>query len=93
MILIGFPRRLSSKESACQCRRNRFDPSVRKIPCRRKLLPTPVFLPGKFLGQRRLVGYSPWGHKGSDTTEHTCRQTQTGLSLIEIRTLLLNSFF
>ena len=21
-------------------------------------------------GQRSLVGYSPWGHKGSDTTEH-----------------------
>ena len=23
----------------------------------------PVFLPGKFHGQRSLVGYSPWGHK------------------------------
>ena len=22
---------------------------------------TPVFLPGKFHGQRSLVGYSPWG--------------------------------
>ena len=29
----------------------------------------PVFLPGKFHGQRRLMDYSPWGHKGSDTTE------------------------
>ena len=25
--------------------------------------PTPVFLPGKFHGQRSLVGYSPWDHK------------------------------
>jgi len=25
----------------------------------------------KFLGQRSLVGYSPWGHKRSDTTEHS----------------------
>ena len=25
----------------------------------------------KFHGQRSLVGYSPWGHKESDTTEHT----------------------
>ena len=25
--------------------------------------PTPVFLPGKFHGQRNLVGYSPWGCK------------------------------
>ena len=31
--------------------------------------PTPVFLPGKFHGQRSLVGYSPWGRKESDVTE------------------------
>ena len=30
-----------------------------------------VFLPGEFHGQRSLVGYSPWGHKQSDTAEHT----------------------
>ena len=30
---------------------------------------TPVFLPGKFHGQRSLAGYSPWGLKESDTTE------------------------
>ena len=29
----------------------------------------PVFLPGKFQGQRNLVGYSPWGCKESETTE------------------------
>ena len=29
----------------------------------------PVLLPGKSHGQRRLVGYCPWGHKESDTTE------------------------
>ena len=23
-------------------------------------------------GQRSLVGYSPWGHKESDTPEHMC---------------------
>ena len=26
-------------------------------------------LPGEFHGLRRLVGYSPWGHKELDTTE------------------------
>ena len=31
--------------------------------------PTLVFLPGEFQGQRSLVGYSPWGHEESDTTE------------------------
>ena len=35
----------------------------------RKWQPTPVFLPGKFHGQRSLVGYSPWGHKEVDMTE------------------------
>ena len=29
----------------------------------------PVFLPGKFQGQRSLAGYSPWSRKESDTTE------------------------
>ena len=29
----------------------------------------PVLLPGKFHGQRSLVGYSPWGCKELDTTE------------------------
>ena len=30
---------------------------------------TPLFLPGESHGQRSLAGYSPWGHKESDTTE------------------------
>jgi len=29
---------------------------------RREQLPTPVLWPGEFQGQRRLAGYSPWGH-------------------------------
>jgi len=29
-----------------------------------KWQPTPVFLPGKFHGQRSLAGYCPWGQKG-----------------------------
>ena len=30
---------------------------------------SPVSLPGESHGQRILVGYSPWDHKDSDTTE------------------------
>ena len=74
---------LSGKESACQCRRCRFDPSSGKIPWRRKWQPTPVFLPGKSHGQRSLEGLNPWGCKkldmttsvflpGSDGKESTC---------------------
>ena len=55
-----------------QCRRHwgyGFNLWVRKIPWRKKWQPIPVFLPGKFHGQRTLRGYSPQGHKGSDSTE------------------------
>ena len=31
---------------------------------------TPIFSPGECHGQRSLAGYSPWGCKESDTTEH-----------------------
>ena len=46
-----------------------FDPWVRKIPWRRKWQPTPVLLPGKFLGLRSFVGYRPWDWKELDMTE------------------------
>ena len=52
-----------SKESAWPHRRPRFDLCIRKIPWRRGWLPTPVFRPGEFHGQRSLVGSSPWDHR------------------------------
>ena len=64
------PSGSAGKKFTCQCRRRRFDSWVRKIPWRRKWQFTPVFLPGKFHGQRSLAGCSPWGHKESDMTEH-----------------------
>ena len=72
-IIRGFSGGASGKEPACQCRkckRRDFDPYIRKILWRRAWQPTPVFLPRKSHGQRGLVGYSPWGQKESDTTEH-----------------------
>ena len=44
-------------------------PGSGRFPWRRQWHPTPVFLPGKSHGRRSLVGYSPRGHKESDTTE------------------------
>ena len=35
----------------------------------REWIPTPVFLPGEFHGQRSLVDYSLWGRKEWDTPE------------------------
>ena len=59
----GFPDGSDGYESACNAE------NLGSIPWRKDWLPTPVFLPGEFHGQRSLVGCSPWGHKESDTTE------------------------
>ena len=67
-VLEGFPGG-AMVESACQRRRHRFHPWVGKIPWKRKRQPTPGFFAGESHGQRRLVGYSPNGHKELDTTE------------------------
>ena len=69
---MGFPVCASGREPACRCRRGKrlwFDPWVGKTPWRRTWQLIPVFLPGEFHGRRNLAGYSPWGHKESDTTE------------------------
>ena len=78
----GLPRWHGGKELTCQCRRHGIDPWVRRVPWRRKWQPTSVFLLEKSHGQRRRAGYSPWGHKESDTTErlthtHTHKHTRT----------------
>ena len=46
-------KKLSDKESACQCKRFTFDPWIEKIPWSRKWQLTPVFLPGTI----------PWAEK------------------------------
>ena len=62
------------------------------MPRRRAWQPTPVFLPGEFLGQRSLVGYSP---KESDTTERLTVSliTFTGCSQRVLFLLTLNLVF
>ena len=71
----GFPGGASGKEPTCQCRRRVRDtgpiPGSGKVPWRRAWQTFSVFLPEKFHGQRSWAGYSPWGHKESDTTEAT----------------------
>ena len=51
--------------------RHAFSPLIGKISWRRAWQPTLVFLPGESLVWRNLVGYSPWGHKESNTTKVT----------------------
>ena len=72
----GFPWWLNAKESSCQCRRLK---RCGLNPWRRKWQPTPIFLPGKFHGQRSLAGYSPRdGRVGHDrgTKTKTARKAQ-----------------
>ena len=54
----------------------------REDPLERDMQPTLVFLCGKFHRQRSLVGYSPGGHKESDSTEQ-----------LNIRIILANLVF
>ena len=67
--MLGFPGGSDGKSICLQCRRSGFNPWVGKTPWRRKWQPTSVLLPGKFHGQRSLVGYSPRGCKELDMTE------------------------
>ena len=50
----------------------------------RKWQPTPVFLPGKFHGQRSLTGCSLWGGKESDPTEYTHSNVYTHVHVFRI---------
>ena len=52
-----------------QCRRPRFDSWVGKIPGEGNGNPLQYSCLENPVGQRSLVGYSPWDHKESDTTE------------------------
>ena len=81
----GFPGGSDSKESSCNARRLGFDPWVGKISWRRGWLPTPVFLPGEFHGQRSLVVYSPRGQ--------TKRATNTFTFFLIISTVSLVALF
>ena len=64
-----FPPVAQTESVHLQRRRPWFDPWVGKIPWRRKWQPTPVLVWKMPWTERSLVGYSPWGHKDSDTSE------------------------
>ena len=60
----------------------RLHPWVGKFPWRKAWQLTPVFLPEESHGQRSLVGYSPWSHKESDTTEQLSTHLNPNLLFI-----------
>ena len=48
-------------------------------PLEKQTATIPIFLPEKFHGQRSLEGYSPKGHKESDTTEQLSMYINEGI--------------
>ena len=70
MITSSYPRWCSGKESAWI--QEMWAPSLgQEVPLKKEMTTCSKLLPGEFHGQRRLVGYSPWGRKELDTTENT----------------------
>ena len=68
-LLGGFPGGSDGEESACNAGDLGSIPGLGRSPGGGHWLPTAVFLSGESHGLRSLAGYSPWGHKKSDTTE------------------------
>ena len=75
--ILGFPNGSDGKESACNAGKLDSIPGLGRSPGKANGNPLHswysclewVFLPGKFHGQRHLVGYSPWSCKESGKTE------------------------
>ena len=68
---MGLPWWFSGKESVCSAGAAGDTGSIlgSEDPLEKEQLPIPLFWTGEFHGHRSLAGYSPWGHKKSDTTD------------------------
>ena len=65
----GFYGGLDDKDSICNEGNLGLFPELGRSPGKGNGNTLQYFLPGKFHGQRSLVGYSPWDHKELDMTE------------------------
>ena len=66
--LMGFPRWFSGKESSCN-EETQVQSLDQEDPLEKEMVAHFSILAGKSHGQKRLAGYSPWGHKQLDTTK------------------------
>ena len=94
-VLYQLPRWYSGKEfiSLHEIQEKRARSLVGKIPWHSNWQPTPVFLPGKFHGQKNLWGYSPWSCKESNTTERTHTHTHTHTHTVLYNSLTFSKYF
>ena len=68
-VFLGFPGSSDSKESACNAGDLGSVPGLGRFPGGGHGNPLQCSCLENPHGQRSLAGYSPWGHKESDTTE------------------------
>ena len=66
---MDFPGGSDGKESTCNAGDLGLIPELGKSPGGRNVNPLKFSFLENPHGQRSLAGYSPWGHKESDTTE------------------------
>ena len=88
--IVSFPGVSDSKASACNVGDPGSIPGSRKSPGEgngNPLQSSPTLLPGKSHGWKSLVGYNPWGHKESDTTE------RLHFHFFTLSTVILTFFF
>ena len=79
------PNASHSKESACNTGDQGSIPGSGRFPWRREWLPSPVFLPGEFHGQRNLSSCSPWSCKELDTIKQLTLSLFSFSSALEIQ--------
>ena len=68
-VFLGFPGGSDGKESACNVGDLGLNPGLGRCPGGGHGNPLQYSCLENPHGQRSLVGYSPWGHKESDTTK------------------------
>ena len=79
--LLGFPGGSVAKNLPASAGDTRVQSLGQEDPPENEMATCSGILPCKIHGQRSLVGYGPWGHKESDTTEgHTHTHTHTHTS-------------
>ena len=86
--IIGLPWWLRGKEYDCNVGDLGSVPGTGRSPGEGNGYP----LPGEFHGQRNLAGYSPWGHKQSDTTKRLTLSLHFSLALKIIPGVMLSSW-
>ena len=74
--ITGLPWWLSGKESACQCRRHKFNPWVRKIPCWENSIETGI------LSRVRQITSPGWRHETSAQGWGTGKTQRDGMGRV-----------